>query len=329
MKRALSIFGIVGVTALTTYLAITRQQAQERAAKLDLALQDAEARVIDLEAEIDAAKQRLAELLRAQQASRPVAAPPRAARAAVPTAGPTSAEPSPPATGVTAAVPSAAAGASGVAVAVAAPVVLGPLVRYTAFSGAGLTSVVRIEGTSTIHDWQVEGHLIGGSAEFGPGFASPPGAEAAAGPVEAKVSVFIPVRSLKSVEKDGRPYSDAMDEIMYGKLREPVNKRITYTLTALTLQEQLPGVTGPFLYEAAGNLCVAGVTNAITMPVTVLADPSGRIQLTGSVKVKMTDFKIDPPSPTLPGGAAIKTGDEVTLKFAWWAKRLGPAQASR
>jgi hypothetical protein len=46
--------------------------------------------------------------------------------------------------------------------------------------------------------------------------------------VHAKVSVFIPVRSLKSVEKDGRSYSDAMDEIMYGKLGAQANKRVTY-----------------------------------------------------------------------------------------------------
>ena len=185
--------------------------------------------------------------------------------------------------------------------------------RYAAFSRAGLTNLVRIEGTSTVHDWQVEGHLIGGSAEFGQGFPTQPGAQALPGPVEAKVSVFIPVRSLKSVEKDGRPYSDAMDEIMYGKLLEPTNKRITYTLTSLTLKEPPREVTDPFLYEATGNLCVAGVTNAITMPVSVLPDADGWIQFAGSVKVKMTDFKIEPPSPSL-GGVSIKTGDEVTLQ---------------
>ncbi len=329
MKRALSIFGVIGVTALITYLGITRHLAQERAANLDRALMDAEARVIQLEADIEAAKQRLAELVQAQQASRPAAAPPRTARSVAPTARPTPAESSPTASGVAAEAPPAVGGGAGVAVTVARPPVVGPLVRYAAFSRAGLTNMVRIEGTSTIHEWQVEGHLIGGSAEFGQGFAPQPGAEAAAGSVEAKVSVFIPVRSLKSVEKSGRPYSDAMDEIMYGKLREPANKRITYTLTLLTLKEQSRGVTDPFLYEATGNLCVAGVTNIITMPVTVLPDPSGRIQFAGSVKVKMTDFKIDPPSPSLPGGIKIETGDEVTLRFAWWVNRVGAGQAGR
>ena len=288
MKRALSIFGAVAVTALIGYLAVTRHLAQERAAKLDRALMDAEARVIQLEADIDAANQR------------PASASPAVGAAAQP----------------------------GAAVAVAPPPAAGSLVRYAAFARAGLTNLARIEGTSTVHAWQVESHLIGGSAGFGPGFPTQPGAPAATDTVQASVSVFIPVRSLKSVEKNGRPYSDPMDEIMYGKLLEPTNKRITYTLTSLTLKEPSRGATEPYLYEATGNLCVAGVTNAITMPVTVLPDADGRIQFAGSVKVKMTDFKIEPPSPSL-GGVSIKTGDEVTLRFVWWANRVGAAPAAK
>jgi hypothetical protein len=130
------------------------------------------------------------------------------------------------------------------------------------------------------------------------------------------------VRSLKSVEKNGSPYSDPMDEIMYGKLLDQTNKRITYTLTSLKLKEQPRELTAPYLCEATGNLCVAGVTNVITMPVAVLPDAAGRIQFSGSVQVKMTDFKITPPSPSL-GGVSIKTGDEVTLRFVWWVNRVG------
>ena len=35
---------------------------------------------------------------------------------------------------------------------------------------------VRIEGTSTIHDWQVESTIIGGTAEIGAGFPLTAGA---------------------------------------------------------------------------------------------------------------------------------------------------------
>ena len=64
-------------------------------------------------------------------------------------------------------------------------------------------SKVRIEGTSTIHDWQVESTIIGGTAQVGPGLPLEPGAEVKPGPIEAKVDAFIPVNQLKSVKKDG------------------------------------------------------------------------------------------------------------------------------
>jgi hypothetical protein len=290
MKRALRIIGVIGITALVAFLAITRHLSQERAARLDRALMDAEARMIQLEEDVRAAKQQLTELTQARQAVTPTS--------------------------------------PGATAAVAPAPVAGQLVRYAATSKPGLTNLVRIEGTSTVHDWQVEGHLIGGSAELGTGFPIGPGAQALRGIVDAKVNVFIPVRSLKSVEKNGSPYSDPMDEIMYGKLLDQTNKRITYTLTSLTLKEPPRQTAGPYLCEATGNLCVAGVTNVITMPVTVAPDPSGKIQFAGSVKVKMTDFKIEPPSPSL-GGLSIKTGDEVTLRFAWWVNRVNTGQASK
>src|ERR1035438_10024386 len=75
MKRALSIIVVIGVTALITFLAITRHMSLERAAQLDRALMAAEARMIQLEADIEAAKQRLAEVTEARHAGRPL--PPR------------------------------------------------------------------------------------------------------------------------------------------------------------------------------------------------------------------------------------------------------------
>src|SRR5262245_49585705 len=65
---------------------------------------------------------------------------------------------------------------------------------------------VRVERTSTIHEWQMESGTIGGYLEAVSDFPSKPGAEVKPGKVSAKVEIFIPVRSLKSYEKDGKPY---------------------------------------------------------------------------------------------------------------------------
>src|ERR1035437_7910866 len=98
-------------------------------------------------------------------------------------------------------------------------------------------SKMRIEGTSNIHDWQVESPFIGGMMEVGSNFPTEPGQAVTPGKVEAKADVFIQVRSLKSIEKDGKPYSDRMDEVMWEHLKETENKKIVFHLTELTVKE--------------------------------------------------------------------------------------------
>src|SRR6267154_3738348 len=89
-------------------------------------------------------------------------------------------------------------------------------------------SKMRLEGTSNIHDWQVESSLILGSLEVGPNFPSEPGQSLAPGKVDAHGEASVTVRSLKSLEKDGKPYSDKMDEVMDEKLKMPEFPKIVY-----------------------------------------------------------------------------------------------------
>jgi polyisoprenoid-binding protein YceI len=174
---------------------------------------------------------------------------------------------------------------------------------------------VRIEGTSSVHPWLVEGKIIGGFIETGPNFPTDP-AKAQPGKVDAKVEVFIPARSLKSME-GGKPYSNAMDDIMYKHLQEATHKQIRYKLTELTLKEAPKSPDGAFQFESKGDLFVAGVTNAITMPVQMKVD-GNKLTFSGTVSVKMSDFKIETPAPNIPGvSTLIKTGDEVKLTVEW------------
>ena len=199
------------------------------------------------------------------------------------------------------------------------------MTAYAARAG----SKMRIEGTSNIHDWQVENPFISGSLEVGPGFPTEPGQAATPGPVSAKAEVFIPVRSLKSIEKDGKPYSDKMDEIMWEHLREPTNKRIVYRLTELKLKEAPKAKDAPYVFDAKGDLTVAGVTNKIAMVVNVLPLADKRLEITGSTTLKMTSFKVDPPAPKIALGL-IKTGDDVKLIFKWMvAERKVPAATAK
>ena len=141
--------------------------------------------------------------------------------------------------------------------------------------------------------------------------------------------MFIQVRSLKSIEKDGKPYMDSMDNVMWDHMKEPENKRIIYRLSELTLKEAPKAKDAPYVFEAKGDLAVAGVTNKITMVVNVLPLGEKKLKITGTTNIKMTDFKIEPPSPKIAMGL-IKTGDDVKLIFEWVVgQRKVPAPAAK
>lgn len=195
------------------------------------------------------------------------------------------------------------------------------MTRFNARAG----SKMRIEGTSNIHDWQVEANLIGGYLEAGSNFPMEPGQAVSPGKVEAKAEPFVMVHSLKSVEKDGKLYSDKMDEVMYEHLKatEDMKARITFHLTELVLKERAKSKDDPYVFDSKGELVVAGVTNVISLPVNVLPLGEKKLKISGSTSVKMTDFKIEPPAPKIALGM-IKTGDDVKIIFEWM---VGPRPA--
>jgi YceI-like protein len=199
------------------------------------------------------------------------------------------------------------------------------LTRYEAKPG----SKVRIEGISTRSDWQVESTLIGGFLEVGGNFPTEPGQSAKPGKVKARTEVFVLIRSLKSIEKGGRPFSDEMDKIMYGKLNvqnDPTAK-ITYHLTELVLRETPKSKDEPYVFDSKGELAIAGVTNLITMTINLLPLGDKKLKISGSSSLKMTDYKIQPPTPKLFFGP-LKTGDEVKLIFEWVLAQKAAARAA-
>jgi len=181
-------------------------------------------------------------------------------------------------------------------------------------SKPGRDTLVKVEGTSTVHDWTVEGRIVAGQIEFGPGFSTDP-TKLKPGKLEAKAKIDIPVRALKSM-KNGQPYSNAMDGIMYENLKESEHKRISYTLSELSIKEVPQGAGEPILLTSKGELEVAGVKKEIEMPVKVTPMDKGALKFSMETAVKMTDFGIQPPAPKIALGA-IKTGDEVKIIIDW------------
>jgi hypothetical protein len=173
-------------------------------------------------------------------------------------------------------------------------------------------SKMSIEGTSNVHDWLVEGLIIGGTLRAGPGFTTDPKL-VDAGNFDLQGDVIIPVRSLKSV-KDGKPYDSRMDDAMYEEMKMTEHPQIRYTLNQLALKEAPQKPEDPFLLDAEGELTIAGVTQKISMPVQMRVPDETLLDFTGALTLKMSDFGIGPVSRL---GGLFRTGDEVKLTFRW------------
>ncbi len=176
------------------------------------------------------------------------------------------------------------------------------MVRYVAQPESNL----RIEGTSTLHDWTVEGAIIGGFLEADPKFADDP---SVVSKVKPKVEVTIPVRSLKSDKT-------AMNNVMYEAMKQKQHPSIKYRLQGMTLREKSGAPHGRYLFDTKGELTVSGVTRTNDMVVAMEKIENNRLKFSGTNAMKMTDFGIKPPSPAVALGL-IKTGDDVKVSFEW------------
>jgi len=151
------------------------------------------------------------------------------------------------------------------------------------------TSTVMIAGTSTMHDWT----MTSTGADYNATFEF----NADGTPAKLNMVTFtIPSESLKSKEK-------AMDKNAYKSLNTDKYKDITFKLTSSK-------ITGKTI-SCNGNLTISGTTRPVDVDVT-WEMKNGNLVCKGAKKIKMTDFKVEPPSFMF---GTIKTGDEITVSF--------------
>lgn len=156
-------------------------------------------------------------------------------------------------------------------------------------------SVIRVEGTSTLHAWKMESAAIQGqiTAPTPDNWNAP-----------AKAVVTIPVTSIKSEHAK-------MDKLMADALKAKTNPDIRFEMTSATPKK----ATGEaFVLETQGKLTIAGVTRDVTLDVQGARNPDGTWTLVGQAPIKMTQYGIKPPTAML---NTIKTGDDVKVTFRW------------
>jgi polyisoprenoid-binding protein YceI len=180
-------------------------------------------------------------------------------------------------------------------------------------------SSVRVDGTSTAHDWEMEGGMIGGYLEFGAGVtldkaqAAPSGI--AGDKVPSKAHVIIPIGTIHSKAEH---LPEVMDDLMQKSMKAADFPRIEFALTDMTFKGPHEAGT-PFDMEVTGDLVIAGATNKVTFPITIEPQDEGKIKVSGSAPVKMTAYGITPPAPVLAIGT-LRCGDDVKISFDWILK---------
>ncbi|GIV32066.1 MAG: hypothetical protein KatS3mg030_368 [Saprospiraceae bacterium] len=153
---------------------------------------------------------------------------------------------------------------------------------------------IKIEGTSTLHDWTANTKALEGQALFNIENGVPKGI--------AKLEVSTKVKSIKS-EK-----GSTMDKNMYKALKADNHPVLRFKLTKANY---LNKVGSDYQVSITGDLTVAGTTRSITITGKGKSGATS-LDFEGSFKLKMTDFNVEPPSLFL---GTLQTGDEVTIHY--------------
>lgn len=154
---------------------------------------------------------------------------------------------------------------------------------------------MKIKGTSNLHDWESSAYEVRANGTF----------SVAAGTLKAIQSLYmeIPVKAIKSTK------GSMMDNKTYDALKADANPNIIFKLEKVLSF----GKRADFYdINVVGNLTLAGTTQKIDMYVQGRVDGNGNLIFTGSKKLKMTDFKINPPTALL---GTLTTGNEVEIDF--------------
>ncbi|SDW67915.1 YceI family protein [Aequorivita viscosa] len=156
------------------------------------------------------------------------------------------------------------------------------------------TSKLVVDGTSNIHDWQINAENQQGklSAIFVDGQLTK----------IQKLDFSVTAESLKS-GKSG------MDKNTYKALNTSKYKQIVFKLTKVNSINS--SGSNSYKVAASGNLMIAGVTKPIDITFELKTDGS-KVTLSGSKTIKMTDFGVDPPKAMF---GTITTGDAIDIKF--------------
>ena len=154
---------------------------------------------------------------------------------------------------------------------------------------------IKVLGSSNVHDWTEVTSAIESTGEFKIGDENQ---------IQAleNFNLAVTAKSLKSEH-------DMMDTRTYKAIKADQFPKITFKLESAVIT---PVQKAKVNIKATGNLTIAGVTQNVVLEVVATVNADNTITCTGSKKIKLTDFKIDPPSYLL---GAMKVTNDLTIQY--------------
>lgn len=156
-------------------------------------------------------------------------------------------------------------------------------------------SSVEVDGTSTLHDWNMKTADLKCTAVMGIDGT-------AVNSIES-VTFSCPAESLKSHE------SSIMDKKAYKAIKTDKYPEIRFTSDSV---ENLKSTGNEFSGDLVGKFQLVGVTKTIKIPFNGKVSDAGHAVVSGSFKIKMSEYGIEQVTAMF---GAIKTGDGLTVKY--------------
>lgn len=155
---------------------------------------------------------------------------------------------------------------------------------------------IKVLGSSNIHDWTMVSSTMESQGDF----------KVDADNQLSSITAFnfsVAARSLKSEH-------ESMDSRTYKSMKADKYPNVTYKLSSAVISTVQKN---KYLVKTTGELTIAGVTRTITMDIIAVVEQDKTVICSGSEKLKLTDYKIEPPSFML---GAMKVKNDLTIQFS-------------
>ena len=175
-------------------------------------------------------------------------------------------------------------------------------VLNTVFSQVNYTAngvKIVIEGTSNIHDWEMVSNQASCNAVFQVNGNTITGL--------TSLNLIMMAESLKSGK-------GAMDKNTYKALETDKYPRISFVASQANVK---PNGNNSFVVSAKGKLSISGGSKEVWLAAVCTLNADKSISVTGSYKLKMTEYNVTPPSIMF---GSIVVGDPITVKYNYVLK---------